>query len=101
MKKGKLQGMRLDLDKDETLKHKLKRRLTRQITSSNQYGKIVNTFESKDKVKEELNFANDEAITAYIDRIWHTYDVDNSGSLDRMETREFIEDSALLPQDTK
>lgn len=36
---------------------------------------------------------NGEAIQGVIDQIWDTYDVDESGSLDKEETRRFVQDT--------
>ena len=34
--------------------------------------------------------AEDQAIQGVIDQIWATYDVDNSGALDKEETKKFV-----------
>ena len=44
--------------------------------------------------------AEDQAIQGVIDQIWATYDVDNSGALDKEETKKFIKDTlGSLPSD--
>jgi Ca2+-binding EF-hand superfamily protein len=35
----------------------------------------------------------DQAIQGVIDQIWSTYDVDNSGELDKEETKKFVQDT--------
>lgn len=37
--------------------------------------------------------AEERACRAVIDKIWAKYDTDNSGGLDRQETRHFLEDT--------
>ena len=40
-----------------------------------------------------MSTPEEQAIQGVIDQIWSTYDVDNSGALDRDETKKFVQDT--------
>jgi Ca2+-binding EF-hand superfamily protein len=40
-----------------------------------------------------LTTPEEQAIQGVIDQIWATYDVDNSGALDKEETKKFVKDT--------
>ena len=40
-----------------------------------------------------MSTPEDQAIQGVIDQIWATYDVDNSGALDKEETKKFVKDT--------
>lgn len=54
---------------------------------------------SDKKILEEVvHFSGDRATQVVIDKIWATYDIDNSGSLDKQEFMMFMRDTlALIP----
>ena len=40
-----------------------------------------------------MSTPEEQAIAGVIDQIWATYDVDNSGALDKEETKKFVQDT--------
>ena len=40
-----------------------------------------------------MSTPEDQAIQGVIDQIWETYDVDKNGSLDKEETKKFVQDT--------
>ncbi len=40
-----------------------------------------------------MSTPEEQAIQSVIDQIWSTYDVDNSGALDKNETKKFVQDT--------
>ncbi len=40
-----------------------------------------------------MSTPEDQAIQSVIDQIWYTYDTDQSGALDKQETKKFVQDT--------
>ena len=64
--------------------------MSRMNSSSKVTVSDLNENSSRDEKKPKKKPAKDPQIVAIIDQIWPLYDEDNSGNLDKDETRKFV-----------